>query len=136
MIPQVMVFAFLLLTSFVAISKDIGHQNLTLATAWNVTNTIVIGVFIAAAFRESHRAKAAARRARKRPAAPRAAQAPVARTAPRPETDRTTSPALEPQLAFATRRALRSTDLRTDRSRPAPASELTTLNDLSEGRIA
>jgi hypothetical protein len=31
---------------------------------------------------------------------------------------------------------MRSTDLRTDRSRPAPASELTTLNDLSEGRIA
>lgn len=64
MIPQVMVFAFLFLTSLVAITKDIEHQNLTLATAWNVTNTIVIGVFIAAAFRESHRAKAADRRAR------------------------------------------------------------------------
>ena len=136
MIPQVMVFTFLLLTSFVAISKDIGHQNLTLATAWNVTNTILIGVFIAAAFRESHRAKAAARRARKRSAAPRAPQAPIERAARPAETPRTTSPALEPQLAFATRRALRSTDLRTDRSRPAPASELTTLNDLSEGRIA
>ena len=61
---------------------------------------------------------------------------PVATTHPPADTDRTTSPALEPQLAFATRRALRSTDLRTDRSRPAAASELTTLNDLSEGRIA
>ena len=65
-----------------------------------------------------------------------APQAPIGRTAPPADDDRTTSPALEPQLAFATRRALRSTDLRTDRSRPAPASELTTLNDLSEGRIA
>ena len=136
MIPQVMVFTFLLLTSFVAISKDIGHQNLTLATAWNVTNTVLIGVFIAAAFRESHRAKAAARRARKRSAAPQAPQAPIERAARPAETPRTTTPALEPQLAFSTRRALRSTDLRTDRSRPAPASELTTLNDLSEGRIA
>jgi len=64
MIPQVLVFFFLFLTSLVAINKDIEHQNLTLATAWNVTNTVVIGVFIAAAFRESHRAKAADRRAR------------------------------------------------------------------------
>jgi hypothetical protein len=93
-------------------------------------------VFIAAAFRESHHAKAAARRERKRPVASRVAQAPVARTAPPVRTDRTHTPALEPQLAFSTRRALRSTGLRTDRSRPAAASELTTLNDLSEGRIA
>jgi cellulose synthase (UDP-forming) len=62
MIPQVMVFAFLFLTSLVAISKDVEHQTLTLATAWNVTNTILISVFIAAAFRESHRAKATDRR--------------------------------------------------------------------------
>ncbi len=73
MIPQVMIFTFLFLTSLVAISKDIEHQNLTLATAWNVTNTVVIGVFIAAAFRESHRAKksraaSARRRAASRPA--------------------------------------------------------------------
>jgi cellulose synthase (UDP-forming) len=132
----VMVFTFLLLTSMVAISKDIGHQNLTLATAWNVTNTIVIGVFIGAAFRESHRAKSAARRERKRLAARPASAAPITTTAPPAEPARTTTPALEPQLAFATRRALRSTGLRTDRSRPAAASELTTLNDLSEGRVA
>ena len=63
MIPQVMIFTFLFLTSLVAISKDIEHQNLTLATAWNVTNTVLIAVFIAAAFRESHRAKKSERRA-------------------------------------------------------------------------
>ena len=100
MIPQVMVFTFLFLTSFVAISKDIGHQNLTLATAWNVTNTIVIGVFIAAAFRESHRAKAAARRERERPSPRRdrvAPQAPIGRTSPPADDDRATSPALEPR---------------------------------------
>jgi cellulose synthase (UDP-forming) len=109
MIPQVMVFFFLFLTSLVAISKDIDHQNLTLATAWNVTNTVAIGVFIGAAFRESHRAKAADRLTRQTtwrvtetaPAAPRAHE-PVS-------------------AATATRRA-RRLDAPADRSRPAAAS--------------
>lgn len=58
-IPQVLFFVFVLLTSVVAIVKDYGHQTLTLATAWNVTNTIVLGTFVAAAFHESHRARVA-----------------------------------------------------------------------------
>ncbi len=109
MIPQVMVFAFLFLTSLVAISKDLQHQNLTLATAWNVTNTIVIGVFIAAAFRESRRAKAAERR-------------PVV-----------AAPALPASFGSdsqpATRRARRATDVTTTRSRPTPTPELISLNE-------
>jgi cellulose synthase (UDP-forming) len=59
MIPQVLVFTFLLLTSAVAIVKDIGHETLTLATAWNVTSTVVLGVFILAAMKESHLARVA-----------------------------------------------------------------------------
>ena len=58
-IPQVLFFVFVLLTSVVGIVKDYGHQTLTLATAWNVTNTIVLGIFVAAAFRESHLARIA-----------------------------------------------------------------------------
>ncbi len=52
MIPQVLFFAFLLLTSFVAIYRDIDNGVLTLATAWNVTNTLIMGSFVVAALRE------------------------------------------------------------------------------------
>ncbi|WP_341954580.1 glycosyltransferase [Salinibacterium sp. TMP30] len=52
MIPQVLFFVFLLLTSFVAIFRDIDNEVLTLATAWNVTNTVIMGSFVAAAMRE------------------------------------------------------------------------------------
>jgi cellulose synthase (UDP-forming) len=58
-IPQVLFFVFVLLTSVVGLVKDYGHQTLTLATAWNLTNTIVLGVFVLTAFRESHRARVA-----------------------------------------------------------------------------
>jgi cellulose synthase (UDP-forming) len=57
MIPQVLVFAFLLLTSVVAVTKDVGHGTLTLATAWNLTSTAVFAVFIVAAVREAHVAR-------------------------------------------------------------------------------
>ena len=56
-VPQVLFFVFLLLTSIVGLVKDYGHETLTLATAWNVTNTVVLSVFIFAAFRESHVAR-------------------------------------------------------------------------------
>ena len=57
-----MVFLFRLLTSVVGIYKDTLHQNLTLATGWNLTNTLVMGIFIVVALREPgvQRAKAAA----------------------------------------------------------------------------
>jgi cellulose synthase (UDP-forming) len=53
MVPQMLFFAFLLLTSFVAIWRDITNGVFTLATAWNVTNTIVLGAFMLAARREA-----------------------------------------------------------------------------------
>ena len=59
MIPQVLVFVFLLLTSVVAVMKDVGHGSITLATAWNLTSTIVFAVFIAAAMKEAHLARVA-----------------------------------------------------------------------------
>ena len=57
MIPQVLMFAFLLLTSVVAVIKDVGHGTITLATAWNLTSTVVFAVFIGAAMKESHLAR-------------------------------------------------------------------------------
>ena len=57
MIPQVLMFAFLLLTSVVAVTKDVGHGTITLATAWNLTSTLVFAVFIGAAIKESHLAR-------------------------------------------------------------------------------
>jgi cellulose synthase (UDP-forming) len=55
MVPQTLFFLFLLLTSFVAIYKDFGDGALTLATAWNVTNTLIIGAFIVTAVIEARR---------------------------------------------------------------------------------
>jgi len=57
MIPQVLMFVFLLLTSVVAVTKDVGHGTITLATAWNLTSTLVFAVFIGAAMKESHLAR-------------------------------------------------------------------------------
>jgi cellulose synthase (UDP-forming) len=57
MIPQVLVFFFLLLTSLVAIWRDLDNSQLTLATAWNVTNTLILGSFMIVAGREAWRIK-------------------------------------------------------------------------------
>ena len=65
MIPQVLFFVFLALTSVVAIIRDLQNGVLTLATAWNVTNTIILGSFIVAAHRESLQARRVDRRARR-----------------------------------------------------------------------
>ncbi|MFW2512897.1 glycosyltransferase [Demequina sp. SO4-13] len=51
-VPQVLIFTFLLLTSAVGIIRDVGNGTLSLATAWNVTNTIILGTFLVAAARE------------------------------------------------------------------------------------
>ncbi len=53
MIPQVLVFVFLALTSVVSIWRDLGHSQFSLATAWCVTNTFILGAFIVIAFKES-----------------------------------------------------------------------------------
>jgi cellulose synthase (UDP-forming) len=65
MIPQVLFFAFLALTSIVAVIRDLDNGVLTLATAWNVTNTIILGSFIVAAHRESLGVRRERRRAKR-----------------------------------------------------------------------
>jgi cellulose synthase (UDP-forming) len=55
MVPQVLMFTFLLLTSAVSVWRDIGHSQLTLATVWNITNTVILGVFVVAGMREHRR---------------------------------------------------------------------------------
>jgi cellulose synthase (UDP-forming) len=60
-IPQVLTFVFLALTSVVAIWRDIDNSQLTLATGWNVTNTLILAVFMVVALRESARNKRAYR---------------------------------------------------------------------------
>jgi cellulose synthase (UDP-forming) len=85
MIPQVLTFTFLALTSLVAIYKDWSNQTLTLATGWNVTNTLILGAFMIAAFREiaeARRARRAARVPRSTLTAPAASTAQTTSTAP------------------------------------------------------
>jgi cellulose synthase (UDP-forming) len=94
-IPQILFFAFLSLTSVVAIWRDSVNGVLTLATAWNITNTVILGAFLLAARRESRSMRAAAKRPFEPPTAdPQPLEAQdmdrklrtiVARPEPRPE---------------------------------------------------
>ena len=59
-IPQLLFFVFLLLTSVVAVWRDWQNGTPTIATAWNVTNTVILALFIGAAARESKRSPAPA----------------------------------------------------------------------------
>jgi len=52
-IPQVLTFVFLALTSVVAIWRDVDNSQLTIATVWNLTNTFILGTFMVVALRES-----------------------------------------------------------------------------------
>ena len=61
-IPQVLFFAFLALTTAVGAWKDWGNGSLSLALAWNATNTVILGAFCITALKESHDLSAAARR--------------------------------------------------------------------------
>jgi cellulose synthase (UDP-forming) len=58
--PQVLFFAFLLLTSAVGAWKDVSHGSLSLALIWNITNTAILGAFVLTAAREGRRTKRAA----------------------------------------------------------------------------
>ena len=51
---------FLLLTSVVAVWRDWQNGTPTIATAWNVTNTVILALLIGAAARESKRSPAPA----------------------------------------------------------------------------
>ena len=52
-VPQILFFVFLLLTSAVGILRDVEDGGLSLATAWCVTNTIILATFLRAARREA-----------------------------------------------------------------------------------
>lgn len=68
MVPQVVVFVFLTITSVVAILKQEATGVFTLALAWNLTNTLIVGGFLMQGFHEDATRRRAARRPR-RPAA-------------------------------------------------------------------
>jgi cellulose synthase (UDP-forming) len=53
--PQVLVFVFLILTSIVSLWRDYDNSSFTLASAWNVTNTFILGAFMVVALKESRR---------------------------------------------------------------------------------
>ncbi|GAA1729342.1 hypothetical protein GCM10009809_26140 [Isoptericola hypogeus] len=56
-VPQVLCFVFLAITSAVGVWKDWGDPVPSLALAWNITNTLILGGFVATAFRESRAAR-------------------------------------------------------------------------------
>jgi len=61
-IPQVLAFVFLLLTSAVAVWQVLRQHVVTLGAAWNVTNTLILAAFMAVAWREARLARRANRR--------------------------------------------------------------------------
>lgn len=61
MMPQVLFFVFLLLTTVVGVWKDLSNGYFSLALAWNATNTLILGGFVITAWKEGHRARLAAR---------------------------------------------------------------------------
>ena len=43
MMPQVLFFVFLVITTVVGVWKDLGNGYFSLALAWNATNTLILG---------------------------------------------------------------------------------------------
>jgi cellulose synthase (UDP-forming) len=110
MIPQVLFFVFLLLTSVVGVWRDLGAGSLSLALAWNATNTFVLGAFVVTALREA-RAVRRANRARRRAAVTARRRARHATSSPiapprRPPQHATTGPT--PPGGLEAARAVRS----------------------------
>jgi cellulose synthase/poly-beta-1,6-N-acetylglucosamine synthase-like glycosyltransferase len=58
-IPQVLTFVFLALTSLVAIWQCYVQSTVTLGTAWNLTNTFILGAFLVVGLREGHQTRRA-----------------------------------------------------------------------------
>lgn len=54
-VPQVLMLAFLVPTSGVAVWRDINHSTATVATFWNITNTLILAGFVLTAVREHRR---------------------------------------------------------------------------------
>ncbi|MFR9807204.1 glycosyltransferase family 2 protein [Pseudonocardia sp. RS010] len=65
-VPQVLTFLFLLLTSVVGIWQAYADRTVALALVWNVTNTVVLGAFVVTAMREARETRALNRAARRR----------------------------------------------------------------------
>ena len=51
-IPQILTFTFLAITSAVAVWRDHHNGHVSLAAVWCITNTLILGVFLLAAWRE------------------------------------------------------------------------------------
>jgi len=82
-VPQVLFFVFLLLTSVVAVLRDIENGAPSIATAWNVTNTAILALFIGAALREQAGRGQRAAASAVAPTPPAELRTIVARPAPR-----------------------------------------------------
>ncbi|MFI2102848.1 glycosyltransferase [Isoptericola sp. NPDC019693] len=65
MVPQVLCFAFLLVTSLVGAWAERDDGMPSLALAWNVTNTAILGAFVVTAAREARRTARTARESRR-----------------------------------------------------------------------
>lgn len=52
-VPQILFFVFLSLTSVVAVYRDISNGVATLAMAWNLTNTLILGAFLLGVVRDA-----------------------------------------------------------------------------------
>ncbi|MGY4645068.1 glycosyltransferase family 2 protein [Cellulomonas sp. URHB0016] len=61
MLPQILFFQFLLITTVVGVWKDMGNGYPSLAVAWNATNTVILGSFVVTAWREGRKARATAK---------------------------------------------------------------------------
>jgi cellulose synthase (UDP-forming) len=59
--PQVLMFVLLAATTVVGLWKDMSNGSLSLALAWNATNTLILGGFVVTALREGRRGRRAAR---------------------------------------------------------------------------
>ncbi|HET9998896.1 MAG TPA: glycosyltransferase [Nocardioides sp.] len=77
-IPQVLAFVFLLVTSLVAVWQIWRQDVVTLGAAWNITNTLILGTFMAVAWREARLGRRSVRRSRAtRPVAVEATSGPL-----------------------------------------------------------
>ncbi len=104
-VPQMLFFLFLSLTSVVAVYRDITNGVATLAMAWNVTNTLILGAFIISVARDARLLRRGVAPVQSpAPSSPARPRTVVARPAPEPHTyfpapGRT--PAREPVAAMA-----------------------------------
>ncbi|MFV0287791.1 MAG: glycosyltransferase [Demequina sp.] len=108
-IPQILFFLFLSLTSAVAIWRDMDNGVLTLATAWNITNTLILGAFVWTASREARALR------RGKPLSPSPLPEAPVEVAPRTIVARPGAPTPDPidddEVALPRRRAARRKEL-------------------------